>query len=33
MKIDYLKDKSYILAVKIQEMFEMNEIPKILNNK
>ena len=33
MKIDYLKDKNFILLVKIQEMFGMNETPKILNNK
>lgn len=33
IKIDYSNSKIPILAVKIQEMFGMNETPKILNNK
>ncbi len=32
IKIDYSNSKIPILAVKIQEMFGMNETPKILNN-
>ena len=33
IKIDYSNPKNPILAVKIQEMFGMNETPKILNSK
>ena len=32
IKIDYSNSKNPILAVKIQEMFGLNETPKILNN-
>ena len=32
IKIDYSNPKTPILAVKIQEMFGLNETPKILNN-
>jgi ATP-dependent helicase HrpB len=32
IKIDYSNPKNPILAVKIQEMFGLNETPKILNN-
>ncbi len=33
IKIDYSDSDTPVLAVKIQEMFGMHEIPKILNNK